>query len=50
MKSATAVVMLVCALPASAQKLSVKIVDRQDHDTDYSYIVPGHFSRIQTRM
>ena len=25
-----------------AQKLDVKIIDRQNHDTDYSYVVPGH--------
>jgi hypothetical protein len=29
---------------ASAQKLDVKIVDRQDSETGYTYIVPGHFS------
>src|ERR1700693_6313748 len=29
---------------ASAQKLDVKIVDRQDNETDYTYVVPGHFS------
>jgi hypothetical protein len=34
---------LVCATPASAQNLAVKIVDRQDNDTDYKYVVPGHW-------
>ena|SRR6201996_2675174 len=29
---------------AFAQKLDVKIVDRQDNETEYTYIVPGHFS------
>ena len=29
---------------ALAQKLSVKVVDRRDNETDYSYVVPGHFS------
>ena len=35
---------LVCAVPARAQKMDVKIVDRQDNETDYTYVVPGHFS------
>jgi hypothetical protein len=43
MKFAIVVLVLVFAIPASAQKYSVKVVDRQDHDTDYSYVVPGHF-------
>lgn len=33
---------LVCAIPASAQKLSVKIIDRQERDSSYTYFVPGH--------
>jgi len=33
---------LVCAIPASAQKLSVKIIDHQEHDSNYNYFVPGH--------
>lgn len=28
--------------PVFAQKLEVKILNRQDHDTDYSYVVPGY--------
>ena len=35
---------LVCTLPASAQKYSVKIVDRQEHDSSYTYFVPGYSS------
>lgn len=31
-------------LSANAQKLGVTVVDRQDNETDYSYVVPGHFS------
>jgi hypothetical protein len=27
-----------------AQKLEVTIVDRQSNETDYTYVVPGHFS------
>jgi hypothetical protein len=29
---------------ALAQKLDVKIIDRQDKETEYTYTVPGHFS------
>lgn len=32
-----------CAASAAAQKLAVKIVDRQDNETDYTYVVPAHF-------
>lgn len=37
---------MVLACPASvlAQKLDVKIFDRQDNETEYTYVVPGHFS------
>jgi len=42
MKLAVVGLVLVCAASVSAQKLDVKIVDRQDHDTDYTYVVPGH--------
>jgi hypothetical protein len=34
---------LVCAVPSSAQKLNVKILNRQDNDTDYTYVVPAHW-------
>jgi hypothetical protein len=44
MKLAIAGLILVCASYASAQKLTVKILNRQDNETDYTYIVPGHFS------
>jgi hypothetical protein len=44
MKLAIVGMILVCAASASAQKLTVKIVDRQDSETDYSYVVPGNFS------
>jgi hypothetical protein len=45
MKKLTALVLMimVCAVSASAQKLAVKIVDRQDNDTDYTYVVPAHW-------
>lgn len=35
---------LVCSVCASAQKLNVQIIGRQDSDTDYSYVVPGHYT------
>jgi hypothetical protein len=44
MKSAIAVLILFCSASACAQKLDVKIVDRQDNETDYSYVIPTHFS------
>jgi hypothetical protein len=31
---------LACAASASAQKLDVKIIDRQDNQTEYTYVVP----------
>lgn len=31
-----------CGIPASAQKYTVKIVDRQEHDSSYNYFVPGY--------
>jgi hypothetical protein len=43
MKLAIASLLLMFAVPTFAQKLDVRIIDRQDHDTDYSYVVPGHF-------
>jgi hypothetical protein len=44
MKLAIAAMVIVCSASALAQKLMVKVVDRQDNETDYSYVVPGHFS------
>jgi len=44
MKLAVAGLILVYAASASAQKLAVKIINRQDNDTDYTYVVPGHFN------
>jgi hypothetical protein len=44
MKLAIAGLILVCAALASAQKLTVKILNRQDNDTVYTYVVPGQFS------
>ena len=42
MKFAILALISVCAIPASAQKLSVKIIDRQEHDNNYNYFVPGY--------
>jgi hypothetical protein len=51
MKLASIALVFLCATPASAQKLDVKIIDRQDHDTDYTYVVPGHsFSNSTTNV
>ncbi len=46
MKKTAALVLtiLVYVTSASAQKLAVKIVDRQDNDTDYAYAAPAHWS------
>jgi hypothetical protein len=45
MKKMAALVLtiLMCATSVSAQKLAVKIIDRQDNDTDYAYVVPAHW-------
>jgi hypothetical protein len=40
----SALLVLSFASTASAQKLDVKIVDRQESETGYTYLVPGHFS------
>jgi hypothetical protein len=45
MKLTIAALILLC--PGSAvlaQKFDVKIIDRKDNETDYSYFVPSHFS------
>ena|ERR1022692_987800 len=44
MKLAVAGLVLVCAASVSAQRLTVQIINRQDFDTDYTYVVPGHFN------
>jgi hypothetical protein len=42
---------LACATSASAQKLAVRVIDRQDNDTDYTYVVPAHwFSNSNTNV
>jgi len=42
-RAAVASVLFIVASPAiyAAQTLNVRIVDRQEHDTNYSYVVPG---------
>lgn len=35
---------LLFSIPAAAQRLDVKVIDRQDHTTGYSYVVPGYSS------
>ena len=44
MRLAFAILMLLCPLSVFGQKLNVKIVDRQEHDSKYSYSVPGYSS------
>jgi hypothetical protein len=49
--SALVLTILTCTTFASAQKLAVKIIDRQDNDTDYTYVVPAHwFSNSNTNV
>jgi hypothetical protein len=51
MKLAIVGLVLVCSASATAQRLTVKIVNRQDNETDYTYVVPGHFnSQSNTNM
>ncbi|HWW13085.1 MAG TPA: hypothetical protein VN310_00370 [Candidatus Dormibacteraeota bacterium] len=44
MKLAIAGLILACAASASAQKLTVKIINRQDNETEYTYVVAGRFN------
>lgn len=44
MRCALVAVLLVCAASASAQKLTVRVANRQSNETEYTYVVPGHFS------
>ncbi len=45
MKATIALLLSLCSASALlAQKLDVKIVDRKDNETDYSYVVPSSFS------
>lgn len=44
MKVVAAMLMAICCVAAVSQKLRVKIIDRQNNETDYSYVVPGYSS------
>jgi hypothetical protein len=48
MKLAIAGLILICAASASAQTLVVKILDRQDSATGYTYFAPGFFNSQST--
>jgi hypothetical protein len=49
--AALALAILVFTTFALGQKLAVKIIDRQDNDTDYTYVVPAHwFSNSNTNV
>ncbi len=41
-----ALMLLVSPVCAEKQELTVKIIDRQDHETHYTYFVPGYSSAI----
>ena len=42
MRAVAAALVLMSATCASAQKLQVKIIERQDNQTGYTYVVPAH--------
>lgn len=44
MKLLFGLLILFWVAPAHAQKLDVTILDRRDNETEYTYIVPSHFS------
>jgi len=44
MRLVVAGLVLACAFSASAQKLDVKVINRQDSATGYTYVVPAHFN------
>ena len=44
LRASAGLLILLCAVFASAQKLTVKIINRQDNETDYTYVVPGNYS------
>jgi len=44
MRISVVVLTLVFAVHVPSQKLTVKIINRQDNDTDYTYVVPGYFN------
>ena len=48
MKMAIAALLLACTAAALSQTLAVKVIDRQDNETDYTYVVPGHFNSYST--
>jgi hypothetical protein len=47
MKFQVAVLLVAWSAPLFAQKLNVRIINREDNQTDYSYVVPG-YSNSQT--
>ncbi len=42
--SGLAVILLIPIHAADKQELTVKIIDRQDHESHYTYVVPGYFT------
>ncbi|MGA8675557.1 MAG: hypothetical protein WA603_07500 [Candidatus Acidiferrales bacterium] len=41
-KFLVAIFVIAAAAPAFAQKLSVKIINREENETEYTYVVPGY--------
>lgn len=48
MKLMIAAIYLLCAISVSAQKFDVKVIDHQNHDTNYTYVVPGQLTAHST--
>ena len=46
MRLAISVLLLACPLSLAAQNLNVRIIDRHSNETEYTYIVPGHFTSL----
>jgi hypothetical protein len=44
MKYLICTLMFLSVTSVFSQSLQVKVLDRQDNESDYSYVVPGHFS------
>ena len=47
-KLTIALLIPMCPLILLAQQLEVKIVDRQSNETEYTYVVPGHFTSLSS--
>ncbi len=43
-RAAIAILSCICSVAAFGQTMKVRIIQRQSSETDYDYVVPGHFS------